>query len=144
MTGRAVKPIYTVSGRVSHGRAVGRKLGFRTINLPCPDDAPEDGVYVARVVFEGGDGYDAVLNQGAPPTFPGAPRRVEAHILGDCGDRYGAEATVEYLLFLRPQRDFGSPEALKAAILADEKSARDFFSRQAQGYGDEAPGEDTP
>ena len=144
MTGRAVKPIYTVSGIVSHGRAVGRKLGFRTINLPCPEDAPEDGVYVARVVFEGGDGSDAVLNQGAPPTFPGAPRRVEAHILGDCGDRYGVRATIEYLLFLRPQRAFESPEALKAAILADKKSARDFFSRQAQGPEGGVPAGDTP
>ena len=119
--------LFTVSGVVTHGRAVGRQLGFRTINLPCPENAPADGVYAALVRFENGDQFQAILNQGAPPTFPGAPRRIEAHILGDCGDRYDSRVQVEYLLFLRPQRAFESPEALSAAIAADVTAARAYF-----------------
>ena len=135
-----MESIYTVSGPVTHGRAVGRKLGFRTINLPCPQDAPADGVYAARVAFDSGEMFDAVLNQGAPPTFPGAPRRIEAHILGDCGDRYGDWATVYYLLYIRPQRAFENPDALKASIRADIETARAFFTAHISPAGDSSAG----
>ena len=129
------QPLFTVSGAVSHGRAVGRKLGFRTINLPCPPDAPADGVYAARVRFDTGEVYDAVLNQGAPPTFPDAPRRIEAHILGDCGDRYGQTAVISYLLYIRPQRAFPSPDALSQAIASDQETARAFFRSIEENEG---------
>lgn len=121
--------IFSVEGIVTRGRAVGRQLGFRTINLPCPENAPADGVYVAQVLFENGDAFQAILNQGAPPTFPGAPRRIEAHLLGDCGERYGSRVQVDYLLYIRPQKAFESPEALSAAISADVNTAKTYFQQ---------------
>jgi len=121
--------IFTVQGIVTRGRAVGRQLGFRTINLPCPENAPADGVYAALVRFENGDHFQSILNQGAPPTFPDAPRRIEAHILGDCGDRYDSRVQIDYLLYIRPQKAFESPEALSAAISADVNTAKTYFQQ---------------
>jgi len=123
--------IFQTEGIVTHGRTVGRRLGFPTINLPCPENGPRDGVYVARVRFASGEEYPAVLSQGVPPTYPDAPCRVEAHLLSDCGERYGQTARVFYLAFLRPQEKFPSPEALSAAIGEDVRRARAWFAAES-------------
>jgi len=118
------------------GRGVGTKLETPTINLaPYKDLLPPDGVYVTRVRI--GDGpeaplCDAVTNAGSRPTFDGAGFAIESYLLDGPPPVELTEATsieVCFLLRLREERRFPSPEALKAQIMQDVGRAQKYFRR---------------
>ena len=122
---------YTVTGVVEHGRKVGTGvLKVPTVNLRLPAEMalPPYGVYAARVLVDG-QGYIAATNIGVKPTFVdgGAPT-IEPHLLDFAGDLYGKLIHVELHKFLRPERQFESVEALRAAIAENVQQTRDFFS----------------
>ena len=122
---------YTVTGVVEHGRKVGTSvLKVPTVNLRLPAEMalPPYGVYAARVLVDG-QGYIAATNIGVKPTFVdgGAPT-IEPHLLDFAGDLYGKLIHVELHKFLRPERQFESVEALRAAIAENVQQTRDFFS----------------
>ncbi len=123
-----------------HGRGMGTKLTTPTINLaPYKDLLPPDGVYVTRVrIGDGGAAnfLDAVTNAGSRPTFDGAGYAVESHLLDGPPPVELTELTpieVCFLMRLRGERRFPSPEALKAQILADVARARTYFRRAEFG-----------
>jgi riboflavin kinase/FMN adenylyltransferase len=68
--------------------------------------------------------WKGVLNLGERPTFGGRRLCLEVHLLDFRGDLYGEELTVEFIKFLRPERKFASPDALRAQILRDCAEAR--------------------
>jgi riboflavin kinase/FMN adenylyltransferase len=118
------------------GRGVGTKLETPTINLaPYRDLLPPDGVYITRVRI--GDGleaplFNAVTNVGSRPTFDGAGFAIESYLLDGPPPVELTEATpieVCFLLRLREERRFPSPEALKAQILKDVGRAQKYFRR---------------
>lgn len=120
---------YTISGMVQHGRRVGRTLGYRTVNIPLPEEMqpPPFGVYVSRVIANG-KAYIAVTNIGVHPTFgEGGKACIEPHILDFDGDLYGTFIKVELLHFLRPERKFEDSELLKRAIAEDITRTRAWF-----------------
>ena len=122
---------YTVTGVVEHGRKVGTSvLKVPTVNLRLPAEMalPPYGVYAARVLVDG-QSYIAATNIGVKPTFVdgGAPT-IEPHLLDFAGDLYGKLIHVELHKFLRPERQFESVEALRAAIAENVQQTRDFFS----------------
>ncbi len=112
---------YYIKGRVLHGRADGRKLGFPTANLSLPDGRiiPRLGVYRSAVIIDG-KVYSAVTNIGKCPTFEGDEIRLEAHIIGFEGDLYGRELKVFLLGFLRDERHFNGLDQLKMQINIDK------------------------
>lgn len=121
---------YTVTGVVEHGRKVGTSvLKVPTVNLRLPSEMalPPYGVYAARVLVDG-ESYLAATNIGVKPTFVdgGAPT-IEPHLLDFSGDLYGKMIHVELHKFLRPERQFASVEALKAAIAENVRQTREFF-----------------
>ena len=127
-----------------HGRGVGAKLTTPTINLaPYQELLPPDGVYVTRVrIGEGQNApwLDAVTNAGLRPTFEGAGFAVESHLLDGPPAVELTESTpieVCFLMRLREERRFPSPDALKAQILQDVARAQSYFRRAARGL--EAP-----
>ena len=118
------------------GRGVGKQLETPTINLaPYSDLLPPDGVYVTRVRI--GDGPEAplcnaVTNAGSRPTFDGAGFAIESYLLDGPPPVELTEATpieVCFLLRLREERRFPSPEALKAQIMQDVGRAQKYFRR---------------
>jgi len=113
----------TLRGHVVHGAGRGRGLGIPTANLDTGEQIlPPDGVYLARV-FRGADTAPAVMNLGVRPTFPGSGGRVlEVHVPGWRGDFTGEALEVRPVRFLRPERKFEGPDALKAQIEADLKA----------------------
>jgi riboflavin kinase/FMN adenylyltransferase len=134
------RPFSILSGSV-RGRGVGTKLTTPTINLaPYHELLPPDGVYVARVRIGDSPALDAVANAGRRPTFDGAGYAIEAHLLGGPPPVELTEETpVElcFLMRLREERRFPSPEALREQILRDVKRAKRYFrsfadSRQPQ------------
>lgn len=118
------------------GRGVGRTLTTPTINLaPYHELLPPDGVYVTRLrIGEGSEAcwLDAVTNAGSRPTFAGAGFAVESHLLDGPPPVELTESTgveVCFLMRLRGERRFPSPDVLKAQILRDVGRAREYFWR---------------
>jgi riboflavin kinase / FMN adenylyltransferase len=115
---------YTLRGIVAQGAARGRTLGFPTANLAAPPGLPvADGVYAARAAWDGASAL-AVVNVGVRPTFDGATRVVEAHLLDAVPDLYGRHLTLAFVERIRGERRFESVEALRAQIREDVAAAR--------------------
>jgi riboflavin kinase/FMN adenylyltransferase len=91
---------------------------------------PAFGVYATRLKVAG-RAFQAVTNVGNRPTFGEASFAVESHILDfepiDLDDRTPIE--LEFLMYLREERTWPSPEALKAQILKDVARAKRCFGR---------------
>lgn len=121
---------YRISGRVEHGKQLGRTLGFPTMNVP-PEPGkimPRFGVYACRVQVDG-RWYSGIGNVGVKPTVAEeAKALVEAFAFDFAGDVYGKEVSVEFRAFERPEQKFGSVEELKARVDEDIRFGRDFFS----------------
>lgn len=111
---------HEVVGRVIHGQARGRQLGFPTANLAIETPlVPADGVYAVTV-----DGRPGVANLGTRPTFEDAPRSAEVHLLDFEGDLYEQELRVCFHHRLRGERAFDGRDALVAQITRDIGDAR--------------------
>lgn len=119
--------LYTVRGVVAHGKHLGTKIGFPTVNLPLPEGegVPANGVYAAQLeILATGERLIGVLNQGLHPTFPSGAPSVEMHIIDRQIDLYGAEVAIYYCQFLRPEMRFSSGEELAAQIERDVEQTR--------------------
>lgn len=118
---------YSIGGQVLHGDARGRTIGFPTVNQAIDPRlvVPKFGVYAARCQVDGRS-YAAVTNLGLRPTFRLEQPMAETYICDFNGDLYGRALQVELLKFLRPEQQFGSLQALQAAIAADAKSAAEL------------------
>jgi riboflavin kinase/FMN adenylyltransferase len=83
---------------------------------------PEPGVYAVDVTLNN-QLYRGMLNVGNRPTF-GASRKVaEVHILDFDQDIYGETLSITIRKFLRSERAFPTPEALKQQIEHDKTEA---------------------
>jgi riboflavin kinase / FMN adenylyltransferase len=126
---------YAISGRVRHGRKLGRELGFRTLNLRFGHLRPAaNGVFVARVLGLTDAPLPAVANLGVRPAVEAAGRvLLETHVL-DWPDALGADAgygrliTVELVHRLHEERAYPSLEALQAGIARDVSDSRGWFA----------------
>ncbi|MCZ2840179.1 bifunctional riboflavin kinase/FAD synthetase [Modestobacter sp. VKM Ac-2985] len=113
---------HRVDGIVVRGDRRGRELGYPTANVESPAHTaiPADGVYAGRLVLRDHRGasrstHPAAISVGSNPTFAGARRTVEAHLLDFDGDLYGEHVGVEFVERLRPMLSFpGVPELLVA------------------------------
>ena len=117
---------FAIAGPVRHGKRIGTsQLGRPTVNL-VPDSrqlVPAFGVYAARAAV-GGRSYPAVTNVGVRPTVDtDGGVTVESHLLTGAPELYGAECRVEFLSMLRPERRFGSIDALREQIARDAEAA---------------------
>lgn len=118
---------------VGYGYKIGRQIGAPTINTRIPEGVivPRHGVYATRVWLPDGP-RAAVTNIGVRPTFgEGNALTVESNILDFSGDLYGAQIRLEFFAFLRDERRFESPEALRAAIEENIGQTRRYFQTHA-------------
>lgn len=131
---------YSIEGRVTRGRQIGRTIDFPTANLSfLPEKLiPKTGVYATRAVILPENPatpervYNGVTNVGARPTVEDCGRiNCETHILGlpEGTDLYGRRLRIEFLAYLRPEKAFAGLDELKAAIRADISTARTYFDR---------------
>ena len=117
---------YTLTGKVIHGNAIGRELGFPTANIRLSDAhklVPEEGVYKAEA-FVFNEWHKAVLNIGCNPTIGNPNRTLEVHIIGYHNDLYGQEIRVRLLSRLRGEQRFADRAALAAQIQRDIAACR--------------------
>lgn len=119
---------YSYRGRVVHGDARGRLLGFPTANVLLPPRPPLSGVFAVTVGGIEGGVWPAVANVGRRPTVGGDRTLLEAHLLDFAGDLYGRKLTVYFHRKIRDEQRFASLDALKAQISADRDATVLFFT----------------
>jgi riboflavin kinase/FMN adenylyltransferase len=120
---------FTVLSTPASGRGIGTRLLVPTVNLaPYDGLLPALGVYVTRLKVNG-RAFQAVTNVGNRPTFGEASFAIESHILDfepiDLNEQTPLE--LEFLLRLRGEQKWPSPEALKAQIMKDVARAKRYF-----------------
>jgi riboflavin kinase/FMN adenylyltransferase len=129
---------YAISGRVQHGRKLGRDLGFRTLNLRFGHARPAAmGIFVVRVHGLAGQPLRGVASLGVRPTVEDAGRvLLEVHCLewpaplGPEGG-YGRCVRVDLLHKLHDELKYDSLEALREGIARDTAAARSWFDGAA-------------
>jgi riboflavin kinase / FMN adenylyltransferase len=122
---------YSISGRVSQGEKLGRRIGVPTANILLKRIHPVlRGVYAVRV--QGADTGKGILpgvaNIGTRPTVGGTGNRLEVHLLNFTGDLYAQRIHVTFLKKLRAEVKFDSLDALKTQIQNDINQATQFLN----------------
>ena len=112
---------YKITGRIVHGRALGRKIGIPTLNQIPPADKllPPFGVYYSEVRADGRT-FKGMTNIGIKPTVTDEHRTtVETYLYNFSGDLYGEYAEVKLLTFRRPEHRFANVEELRKIMQND-------------------------
>lgn len=131
---------FSVTGRVVHGKRLGRTLQVPTANIGLGRyRSPVNGVYTVKASIPNCAGpngqsdssqpWNGVANVGVRPTVNGSAKPVlEVHLLDFSGDLYGQWLRVEFCHKLRDEQKFPSVEELKRQIDQDVLAARQYFS----------------
>jgi riboflavin kinase/FMN adenylyltransferase len=120
---------FSVRSTQARGRGIGARLLVPTVNLaPHEELLPAFGVYVTRLTVAGRC-FQAVTNVGNRPTFGEASFAVESHILDFEPIEMDEQTPIDldFLLRLRGEMKWPSPEALKEQIFKDVAKAKRFF-----------------
>ncbi|MBD2784101.1 bifunctional riboflavin kinase/FAD synthetase [Xenorhabdus sp. DI] len=124
---------YSISGRVVHGKELGRTIGFPTANLPLKRlVAPVQGVYAVEVHGLGNKPLPGVANIGNRPTVAGQGLQLEVHLIDTQMDLYGRHIDVVLRKKLRNEQRFASLDALKQQIANDVVAARNYLLQRSE------------
>ena len=122
---------YSLTGTVVHGKELGRTIGFPTANIHVSDDTkliPANGVYAVRVNV-GTAFFNGMLNIGNRPTVNSTvDRSIEVHIFDFDSLIYDAKITIEFIRFIRQEKEFSSIEVLRSQLQEDEQAIRAIFN----------------
>lgn len=121
---------HTLTDQVRHGKKIGTRLGFPTMNLQIPAGSvvPVFGVYATRVWVDD-KSYIAATNVGVRPTVEdGRPVTVEGSLMDFSGNLYGKTVRMEFYRLIRPERKFDSLDALRTQIALDVERVRAYFA----------------
>jgi len=120
---------YSIAGRVSHGRKLGRTIGVPTANLLLKRRvAPVSGVFVVSILGVHNRIYKGVANIGTRPTVAGERQQLEVHIFDFEGDLYGDQLEVVLEKKLRGEVKFDSFAELKIQIDKDIEDAKHWHN----------------
>ena len=125
---------YSLSGTVAHGRKLGSRIGYPTVNVVPAEDKflPGFGVYAAELAVNEEDGSiwtcPGILDLGVKPTVQGdGSPAAEVHLFGFDGDLYGKRVTISFLQDIRPEKKFGSLRELREQIAKDVENVQQLF-----------------
>ena len=114
---------------VVHGKQLGRKLGFPTLNQKMPEGLikPKFGAY-ASVVRVGDRKFCGVTNIGYKPTVGSEEITIETWMPEYHGEElYDKETDVRLYAFLRPEHKFDDLEMLRRQVMKDAAEAQKIF-----------------
>lgn len=120
---------YQLSGRVKHGKKLGRTLGSPTANIHLPPHHYAlHGVFVVEAISSLGK-HRGVANFGFNPTVEQTHSpKLEVHLLDFQGNLYGKRLSINFLHKLRDEQKFASLEKLVQQIHADMDAARNWWA----------------
>lgn len=125
---------YYFSGKVIHGKKLGRTLGFPTANFEISESfkmIPRNGVYVVESDING-TVVKGMMSIGINPTFTNHPHTIEVNYLDWSGDLYDSILKVRILDRIRDEQKFNSLELLVARLKMDEEVTRAYFNRHVE------------
>lgn len=128
---------FIISGKVIHGDARGRKLGFPTANLAVRAGKvyPARGSYAA-LIFLDGKWRGAALNIGYNPTFEGVRSlRCEAHVTDYEGDVYDRSLIVFPFARNREEMKFSTPAELTEQLKKDSAHVKALAAAYIENHG---------
>lgn len=129
---------FALEGNVVRGQGIGSKQTVPTLNLDVRNEVlPKTGVYVTRTrnldaPSGAGRQWNSITNVGYRPTFAGEGLTVETFLLEPLAGAQPERIEVGFLSFVRDERKFDNPEALKARILLDVAVANRLHRRLAK------------
>ena len=120
---------YSICSEVVHGKQIGSDILYPTINQTFENGGAllKFGVYASKTIYDGKE-MPSITNIGVCPTFTkqiGAAS--ETYILDTNINLYGKKVEVRLTHFLREEKKFESPEALKIQIQKDIEIARKLY-----------------
>jgi len=123
---------FAITGKVTFGQQLGRKLGFPTANVNLNRfRAPLTGVYAVWVDIEGvGSRLRGAANVGVRPTIGDVVKPIlEVHLLDFNQQIYGRRISVEFVHKVRDEKHFASLDDLSASIRDDVKTIGQWFDK---------------
>ena len=122
---------YAIQGRVVHGNALARQLGFPTANIHLNRKKPAlQGVYFVKVKnCCSNQYYHGIANIGIRPTIEGKKAILEVNIFDFSGDIYGQYLDVTFVCKLRDEKKFDSLTDLKQQISQDVCTAKQISAK---------------
>jgi riboflavin kinase/FMN adenylyltransferase len=122
---------YSICGRVSHGKKLGRTLGFPTANIELlRKNTPISGVFAVTMTGVCNTELHGVANVGIRPTVSGTDKVIlEVHLFDFNKEIYGRYVEVHFQHKIRDEIRFESVEQLKSQIEQDVVEAKAFFEQ---------------
>lgn len=119
--------VYSVSGKVIHGKKLGRTIGYPTANIEVENLKllPKKGAYIVEV-FVNNQHYKGMLSIGTNPTVNGKELSVEVYILDFNEDIYGKEISVNFHSYLHDEIKFDGLDGLIERLDEDKKLTESY------------------
>ena len=117
---------WSINGKVSVGRKMGRKIGFPTCNIKLNDYViAKPGVYAVNILINKNKKLlRGIANLGYRPTFNQKEILLEVHIFNFSRNLYNKHLTIEFIDFIRKEKKFKNINQLKKQINLDIRKAK--------------------
>ncbi len=112
----------SLSGRIVHGKSIGRTIGFPTANVEVSEGyklLPKNGVYLIQSIINKKQVF-GMMNIGVKPTLIESSKTIEINFFDFEGDLYDRNIRVDIKQFIRDEIKFESLELLKSQIQKDK------------------------
>ena len=112
----------TLSGRIVHGKSIGRTIGFPTANVEMSEEyklLPKNGVYLIQSIINKKQVF-GMMNIGVKPTLIESSKTIEINFFDFEGNLYDRNIHVDIKQFIRDEIKFDSLELLKSQIQKDK------------------------
>ena len=119
---------WSIEGKVSKGRQLGKKIGFPTANIDIEDYIlAKPGVYAVNVKKKNSSkSINGIANLGYRPTFNQKKILLEVHLFNFSGNLYNKYLTVNFLKFIRKEKKFKNVGQLQKQIKIDLVKAKNI------------------
>lgn len=121
---------YSIEGIVTHGRKLGRDLGYPTANIKPSSEfkqVPKSGIYAVEVKVEG-KFYFGMMSIGKNPTVTDDDSvKLEVNIFDFDEDIYNNSIEISFLSYLRDEYKFENTDELKKQIGIDKERSLKFI-----------------
>lgn len=122
---------YFITGKVMHGKQIGRKIGFPTANIFVEDKfklIPKNGVYAVEIIVDG-KLKNGMLNIGTKPTVnENQEIFIEVYIFDFHEDIYSKYLQINFIEYIRSEKKFDSIIDLKFQIEKDSQTIQNLFN----------------